>query len=85
MDLNFSSWDVVILAVAAYISIATLVRLMRQRRDQVVNRLQIQVVAEQKRQRIAARRAKQIEQHKKSQPLSNPVSSKVGRNPSLGG
>ena len=56
---NLSGWDVAILAVAAYISIVSLVRLMRHRRDDVVARLQVQVEAAQKRKRVEERRAKQ--------------------------
>ena len=55
---NFTGWDIAILAIAAYIAIVTLVRLMRMRREEVVARLQAQVVAEQERKRAEARGAK---------------------------
>lgn len=59
---NLSGSDVIILAIAAYVAIVTLVRLMQHRRDEVVARLQLEVAQEQRRQRSAA----QQEQRKKA-------------------
>ena len=56
---DLSVWDVAILVAAAYLSIVTLVRLMRHRRDQVIAGLQSEVAAEQRRQRTLARRERQ--------------------------
>ncbi len=56
---NLSGWDVVILVMAAYVAIVTLVRLMRHRRDEVLVRLQLQVAQEQRRQRSAAQQERQ--------------------------
>lgn len=49
---DLSGWDVAILAVAAYISIVALVRLMRKRRDEVVNQYQRQIADAKQQQRI---------------------------------
>jgi hypothetical protein len=56
---KMSLWDVAVLLVAAYLSIVTLVRLMRFRRDQLIAKLQAEVAAEQKRKRDRERRARQ--------------------------
>ena len=56
---NLSGWDVGILAIAGYVAIVMLVRLMRHRRDQIVSRLQAQVAYEQECKRNAERREKQ--------------------------
>ncbi len=67
---KFSGWDLAILTVAAYVAIVTLVRLMRQCRDEAVARLQLQVTMEQRRRRLAEkqmRRQKAIEQQFKAQ------------------
>lgn len=53
---NLSGADMAILAVAAYISLMTLVRLLRYRRDQVVARYQALVLAARKRKAAAERR-----------------------------
>ncbi|MFO7904805.1 MAG: hypothetical protein ACQESR_31120 [Planctomycetota bacterium] len=53
---NLSAADMAILAVAAYISLMTLVRLLRHRRDQVVARYQALVLAARKRKAAAERR-----------------------------
>ncbi len=56
---NLSGWDVAILGVAAYVAIVTLVRLMRQRRDEEVARLQVRVAQEQRRKRADAEQKRQ--------------------------
>ena len=48
---NLTAWDGAILAVAVYIAVISLVRLMRVRRDAIVAQLQTEVVAQQERQR----------------------------------
>jgi hypothetical protein len=55
---NLSGWDVAILVVAAYISVISLVRLMRARRDEVVANYQIQIAEEQQRQKVERLRQK---------------------------
>ena len=52
---NLSGWDLLILAIAAYIAMVTLVRLMRRRRDEEVARLQVQVAVQLRRKRAAER------------------------------
>jgi hypothetical protein len=49
-------WDVVILVVAAYIAVLTLVRLMRRRRDAVVAQLQTEVASQLEQKRAEKRR-----------------------------
>ncbi len=56
---NLSGWDVAILGVAAYVAIVTLVRLMRQRRDEEVARLQVRVAHAQRRKRADAEQKRQ--------------------------
>lgn len=62
---EFSGWDVAIITLAAYISIVTLVRLMRHRRDEIVARYQIQIATEQRRKRIAERRERKRQSREK--------------------
>ncbi len=57
--LGLSGWDVAVLAIAAYLSIVTLVRLMQHRRDQVVARLKTQVAAERARKAAEERLKRQ--------------------------
>ena len=49
-----SRWDLALLAVAAYVAVMSLVRLMRARRDQLVADVQRQVQARKKQARAAA-------------------------------
>jgi hypothetical protein len=53
---TLSGGHIAILAIAAYISIVMLVRLMKYRRDEVVAQLRGQVAAEQRRKRAERRR-----------------------------
>lgn len=53
--LDVSGTDVVLLMIAAYISIVALVRLMQRRRDEVVSRLQVEIAMERKRKQVAER------------------------------
>jgi len=53
---DLTAWEVAILAVAAYVAIVTLVRLMRRRRDTVIAELQAEVATQQGRKRGARRR-----------------------------
>ena len=64
---NLSFWDCAILAIAGYIAITSLVRLMRTRRDEVFTEYQTLVAVEQQRKREQERqqrkqvaRAKQL-------------------------
>ncbi len=54
-------WDLALLAVAGYVAVMTLVRLMRRRRDAVLQQFREQVEAEQKRKRDEARRCREAE------------------------
>lgn len=56
--LDLQGWEIALLAVAAFVAITSLIRLMRVRRDQVTNELLQQAEAEQRRQQEADRRAK---------------------------
>lgn len=56
---NLTAWDMGILAVAVYIAVISLVRLMRARRDVVVAQLQTEVAEQQERQRLEKRREQQ--------------------------
>jgi hypothetical protein len=51
-----SGWDVAILLGAGYFALVLLVRLMRQRRDELIRQLQREVTLEQLKQRAARRR-----------------------------
>ena len=53
---EMNAWDVVILAVAAYVGILALVRLMRRRRDAVIAELQTEVSSQLERKRAERRR-----------------------------
>lgn len=41
-----SRWDVILLLIAAYVAVMSLVRLMRRRRDQVVAEVERQLIAQ---------------------------------------
>ena len=56
---GFDGWDLALLLVAAYFSVTLLVRLMRDRRDQLVDGLHKQIEEERRRQQMARRRARQ--------------------------
>lgn len=56
--LNLSGGDIAILVVAGYVSMVTLVRLMRHRRDEVVAQFQTQVEAAKKRKQDEERHEK---------------------------
>jgi hypothetical protein len=51
-----NGWDVAILLLAGYLAIILLVRLMRQRRDELVRELQKEVTLEQLKQKAERRR-----------------------------
>jgi hypothetical protein len=70
---NLTAWDVGILAVAVYIAVISLVRLMRTRRDAVVAQLQAEVSEQQERQRLEKRREQQ-------RAGRNAASARAGRN-----
>ena len=53
------SWDLVLLVVAGYVATVALVRLMTQRRDQMLQRLRKQMEKERQRQRVAEMREQQ--------------------------
>ena len=55
--LNLDRWDVILLAVAGYVAVLTLTRLMARHRDRLVADLEQQVAAEQRRQNAAAQQA----------------------------
>jgi hypothetical protein len=52
---NLTAWDGAILAVAVYIAVVSLVRLMRVRRDAIVAQLQTEVAEQRERQRLEKR------------------------------
>ncbi|MFW6170240.1 MAG: hypothetical protein ACODAD_07100 [Planctomycetota bacterium] len=58
---NLSGTDMAILAVAGYVSLMSLVRLLRCRRDQVIARYQALVLAARKRKAAAERQRKRRE------------------------
>ena len=58
---DLDRWDVALLAVAGYIAVVSLTRMMARHRDQFVAELQQQAAAEQQRQRAEARRKKELE------------------------
>lgn len=62
---NMQPWDWVLLMMGAYIAVSGLVRLMRNRRDQVLQELTAQAVAEQQRKRLAEKLEKQRAKQKK--------------------
>ncbi|WP_254507025.1 hypothetical protein [Anatilimnocola floriformis] len=62
---NMQPWDWVLLVIGAYIAVSGLLRLMRNRRDQVLAELTAQAAAEQARQRLAAQLEKQRAKQKK--------------------
>ncbi len=64
---DLDRWDVVLLAVAGYIAVVSLTRMMARHRDRLVVDLQQQAAAEQKRQRAEARRKKELEQRQSRQ------------------
>ena len=53
---EFNGWNLVVLVIAAYLAIVTLIRLMRRRRDEVVVELQKEVETE--RQRVAQQKSR---------------------------
>ena len=58
---NMQPWDWVLLVIGAYIAVAALLKLMRQKRDTVLAELNAQAAAEQQRQKLA----KQLEKQRK--------------------
>ena len=62
---NMQPWDWVLLVIGAYFAVSGLVKLMRNRRDQVLAELTAQAAAEQQRQRLAAQLEKQRAKLKK--------------------
>lgn len=62
---NMQPWDWVLLVIGAYLAVSGLARLMRNRRDQVLQELTAQAAAEQQRQRLAAQLEKQRAKQKK--------------------
>ena len=54
-----SSWDLVLLVVAAYVGVSSLARLMHRHRDTVVAELQEQVETERRRQATEKKKAEQ--------------------------
>lgn len=61
LPLNLQPWDWVLLVVGSYVAVSSLLRLMRNRRDQLLADLTAQAAAEQQRQRLA----KQLEKQRK--------------------
>jgi hypothetical protein len=57
---DVSGTDVVLLMIAAYISIVALVRLMQRRRDEVLSRLQVEIAVERKRKQVAERQRRSV-------------------------
>jgi hypothetical protein len=70
---NLTAWDGAILAVAVYIAVVSLVRLMRVRRDAIVAQLQTEVAEQRERQRLE----KRLEQQ---QAGRNAASARAARN-----
>jgi hypothetical protein len=70
---NLTAWDGAILAVAVYIAVVSLVRLMRMRRDAIVAQLQTEVAEQRERQRLE----KRLEQQ---QAGRNAASARAARN-----
>ena len=64
---NLDRWDVALLAVAGYIAVVSLTRMMARYRDRFVAELQQQAAAEQQRQRAEANRLKR-EKQRESRP-----------------
>ena len=62
---NMQPWDWALLAIGAFIAVSGLVRLMRQRRDQILQELTAQAAAEQQRKRLAEQLEKQRAKAKK--------------------
>ena len=50
--MTMNSWEIALLSAAAYVAIVTLVRLMRRRRDELIDQLAREVEAEKQRLRI---------------------------------
>ncbi len=62
--------DIALLAIAAYVAVTLLIRLMRQRRDQLVTELQEQINAERERKKALQRLMRQRQRQKL--PTENP-------------
>jgi hypothetical protein len=52
---NLDRWDVALLAIAGYVAVVTLTRMMAQHRNRLVADLERQATAEQRRQKAEAR------------------------------
>jgi len=52
---NLDRWDVALLAIAGYVAVVTLTRMMARHRDRLVADLERQATAEQRRQKAEAR------------------------------
>ena len=63
---DLDRWDVALLAVAGYVAVVALTRMMARHRDRFVTELQQRAAAEQQRQQAEANRQKR-EQRKQSQ------------------
>jgi heme exporter protein D len=62
---HMQAWDWVLLVIGAYIAVISLVRLMRQHRDKILQELNDQAHAEQQRQRLAKQLEKERAKNKK--------------------
>jgi hypothetical protein len=62
---NMQPWDWVLLVIGAYIAVSGLLRLLRQRRDELLQELTAQAAAEQQRKRLAEELEKQRAKQKK--------------------
>lgn len=62
MSMNF--WEIALLVAAAYFAVVTLVRMMRMRRDQLIDELTLEAEAEQERVRAEARQEKRRQMQK---------------------
>ncbi len=64
---DLDRWDVALLAIAGYVAVVTLTKMMAQHRDRLVADLERQAVAEQRRQKADARRQAQRSRKKQNQ------------------
>ncbi len=58
-------WDIALLAAAGYVAVVAMVRLMRNRRDELISELRQQAETERQRQQIEQERAEEESRHKK--------------------
>ncbi len=70
---GMNAWDIAILVGAVYLSVILLVRLMRQRRNQLIEELRGQIVIEQARRREAERAERRRRRSEAAAAAGQPV------------